>query len=352
MNTALAEPNQSASRFDGVRQDDAFSRLDESDDMLFYATDRFVQHLDAVALATVQKIIGELLNEESPIILDLMASWDSHLPAHLNATIVVGLGLNRKELDENKLLSEIVIHDLNANPLLPFPDAMFDAVINTVSVDYMTKPFEVFREVARVLKPGGLFLVIFSNRMFPEKVTKLWQISSEAERVAIVKELFASAKKFEEPKVFVSRGRPRPEDDRYAHLGIPSDPIYAVYADSVGGQKGKQPRPKLGVLDEDSITVQTVSEKSKAIKDTLQCPHCGQRMKKWAPPNSPFSTWDAEYMYICFNDQCPYVVRGWGVMDRQGNRGMSYRVMYDPQRDSCLTIPIISLHALKEGIVD
>jgi hypothetical protein len=31
---------------------------------------------------------------------------------------------------------------------------------------------------------------------------------------------------------------------------------------------------------------------------------------------------------------------------------MSYRFTYDPQRDSCLPIPIISLHALKEGIVE
>ena len=170
--------------------------------------------------------------------------------------------------------------------------------------------------------------------------------------MTIVKELFASAKKFEEPRVFVSRGRPRPKDDRYADLGIPSDPIYAVYADRLGAQTGKKPRSEMRASDEDFITIQTVSEKSKPIKDTLQCPHCGQRMKKWAPPNSPFSTWDTEYMYICFNDECPYVVRGWGVMDRQGNRGMSYRVMYDPQRDSCLTIPIVSLHALKEGIVD
>jgi len=352
MNTALAEPNQIASPLHRFPQDEAFSRLDESDDMLFYAKDRFVHHLDAVALSTVEKVIGELLNEESPIILDLMASWDSHLPARLEAARVVGLGLNRKELEENKRLSEIVIHDLNANPLLPFPDAIFDAVINTVSVDYMTRPVEVFREVGRVLKPGGVFLVIFSNRMFPEKATKLWQISSEAERIAIVEEFFRSAKSFDEPRVFASRGRPRPEDDRYAHLGIPSDPIYAVYADRLGAPTGRRPRPELEASDQDCRSAETVSEKRGAIKDTLQCPHCGQRMRKWEPPNSPFSTWDTEYMYICFNDECPYVVRGWGVMDRQGNRVMSYRVMYDPQRDSCLTIPIISLHALKEGIVD
>ncbi len=132
--------------------------------------------------------------------------------------------------------------------------------------------------------------------MFPEKATKLWQMSSEAERAAIVEEFFRSAKSFEEPRVFVSRGRPRPKDDRYAHLGIPSDPVYAVYADRRGARTGTGTRPNLSCLNEDCTTGEAVSERKKTIKDTLCCPHCGQRMRKWEPPNSPFSTWDTDYM--------------------------------------------------------
>ncbi|MGD8983467.1 MAG: hypothetical protein PVI53_05555, partial [Desulfobacteraceae bacterium] len=119
---------------------DAFSRLDESNDAQFYATDRFVSHLDSLALETVEKVIGELIVEENPVILDLMAGWDSHIPEELDPSGVVGLGLNRNELSKNGSLSEIMIHDLNMDPTLPFPDETFDAVINTVSVDYMTKP--------------------------------------------------------------------------------------------------------------------------------------------------------------------------------------------------------------------
>ena len=125
----------------------AFSRLDESDDSLFYAKDRFVSHLDSLALKTIERLIETLITEKAPVILDLMAGWDSHIPASLEAGKVVGLGLNKHELEKNRALTSYVIHDLNANPKLPFTEGMFDVVIMTVSVDYMTKPKEVFREV-------------------------------------------------------------------------------------------------------------------------------------------------------------------------------------------------------------
>ena len=70
--------------------EDAFSRLDESDDRVFYGTDRFVNHIDAVALNTVKQLIETLIVEENPVILDLMAGWDSHLPGTLNPSRVIG----------------------------------------------------------------------------------------------------------------------------------------------------------------------------------------------------------------------------------------------------------------------
>ena len=123
----------------------------------------------------------------------IMAGWDSHISGDLRAREAVGLGLNENELRKNKVLPEAVIHDLNKDPYLPFPDNRFDVVVNTVSVDYMTKPAEVFKEVGRVLKPGGLFLVIFSNRMFPEKAVKVWREAGEEERVLLVEDFFKEA---------------------------------------------------------------------------------------------------------------------------------------------------------------
>jgi SAM-dependent methyltransferase len=332
---------------------DAFSRLDESDDRIFYATDRFVSHLDSFALSTVKKIIGDLIIEDHPVILDLMAGWDSHIPENRCTSKVVGLGLNESELKQNSALSARVIHDLNKDPRLPFPDSLFDAVINTVSVDYMTRPVEVFQEVGRILKPGGLFLLIFSNRMFPQKAVKVWKESSEEERVLLVEDFFRESAAFGKITVFVSKGKPRPQEDKYAYLGIPSDPIYAVYAEKKGGDHQRKPRPSVTIPYGEPLDEEELARREHTIKETLCCPYCGERMHKWAVPDNPFEvTWDNEFMYICFNDACPYYVRGWDFMYKDGNRGASYRLMYNPEKDCCMPIPVPSPRALRESIIE
>jgi SAM-dependent methyltransferase len=337
---------------DSLFSKDAFSRPDESDDSIFYATDRFVQHLDSLALTTVEKLIGELVIEENPVILDLMSSWDSHIPSSLRPERVVGLGLNSNELSKNPALTEWCLHDLNKNPILPFANDTFDVVLNVVSVDYMTKPFDVFREVNRILKPGGLFLVVFSTRMFEQKAVKIWLQSAEEERVLLVEEFFNQAGTFTRPQLFESKGKPRPKDDKYAHLGIPSDPIYAVYAEKNGAKRQKRPRPTSAEPYEYPPDPEELRRRKEAVKHTLRCPHCEQRLLKWEVPQSPFTQWDVDFMYVCFNDECPYLVQGWEVMKQQGNSGISYRFTYNSYRDNCLSVPVPNLHALKEGIID
>lgn len=336
-----------------IFQEGAFSRLNESDDQEFYATDRFVSHLDMVALETVERLIGSLIIEKDPVIMDLMAGWDSHIPEGVRPAKVVGLGLNRNELNQNTSVTQRVIHDLNKNPALPFPDGLFDVVINTVSVDYMVYPVEVFKNVARVLKPGGLFLVIFSNRMFPEKAVKVWQESSEEERVLIVDEFFRLSNGFEPCRYFVSKKKARPVDDKYANLGIPSDPIYAVYAEKKGGDPNRKKRPDVALTYGTRLDGKALEWRENHVKDTLECPHCGEKLRKWAVPDNPFcQTWDNDFMYICFNDECTYFVRGWDQMYHETSQSMSYRLMYNPEKDRCMPIPVPTPHALKEGIVD
>jgi SAM-dependent methyltransferase len=336
----------------GFLGENDFSRLDESDDLEFYSLDRFVSHLDSLALTTVQKIIENLVVEERPVILDLMAGWDSHLPEGLHTARLVGLGLNQNELQGNRALTEYRIHDLNRDPTIPFPDRTFDAVLNTVSIDYLTHPLRIFEEVNRVLKPGGLFLVIFSNRMFPEKAVKIWRESDEEGRMLLVLDYFREAENFEKPGLFVSKGKPRPPDDKYAHLGIASDPIYAVFADKVGGDPSRKKRRIAMSNGNRKLSPEELKEIEKEVKNTLCCPYCGEKMKKWAVPDNPFSqTWDNDFMYICFNDACPYYVRGWDHMAREVQKSVSYRLMYNPDRDYCLPIPVPTPFALKEGIV-
>ncbi|MFH0825357.1 MAG: methyltransferase domain-containing protein [Pseudomonadota bacterium] len=204
------------------------ARDDESSDTEFYAKPRFVNHLDTVALDAVESLYGRLIPAGARV-LDLMTGPDSHLSRVGKPASVVGLGLNKEELDSNRALHRYVIRDINSDPRLPFGDTEFDAVINTVSVDYMTRPIEVFREVARVLRPRGLFIVVFSNRMFPPKAINIWKALSEARRLELVRRFFTLSDSFMIEGYLESTGRPRPKDDKYYELGIPSDPIYAVW---------------------------------------------------------------------------------------------------------------------------
>jgi len=128
-----------------------FDRADPAPDSAFYAPARLVTHIDDGAIAAVGALYTELgLVGE---VLDLMSSWISHFerpPRRL-----VGLGMNAAELRANPALAAHVVHDLNADPALPFPDACFDDATCCVSVDYLVEPVAVFAEVARVLRPGG-----------------------------------------------------------------------------------------------------------------------------------------------------------------------------------------------------
>lgn len=344
---------ETAKQLDPMLRPGAFSRKDDTNDTFFYETDRFVSHLDALALETVNHLIGKLVVEENPIVLDLMAGWDSHIPEQLKTAEVVGLGLNENELKENKRLSRYVLHDLNQDSKLPFPDQTFDVVLNTVSVDYMTQPVEVFTEVGRILKPGGLFLVIFSNRMFPQKAVKIWQESDENERVLLVNDFFDRSSAFEKASYFSSRGKPRPKDDKYAGVMNVSDPVYAVYADKKGGPEDRKKRPDMIEDFGKKMKEEILNQKKEHIKETLQCPYCDSKLKKWEVPDNPFcQTWDNDFMYICFNDECPYFVRGWDRMHRDTNQTMSYRLMYNPEKDRCMPIPVPTHLALKDGIIE
>ncbi len=87
------------------------------------------------------------------------------------------------------------------------------------------------------------------------------------------------------------------------------------------------------------------------IKNNLCCPHCGEKLSKWAVPHTLFTTWTNDFMYICFNDECNYLTRGFEAAAKMGNNG-SYRLMYDPQLDCCQPVPVTNTRTLKEGIVD
>ncbi|HEY1351909.1 MAG TPA: methyltransferase domain-containing protein [Ktedonobacteraceae bacterium] len=173
-----------------------FSRQDEADDANFYAMPRMVVHLDEKAIVLIKDIARRHIPPMQVRILDLMSSFRSHLPEERPYYEVIGLGMNASEMQANPQLTRSVVHDLNKLPQLPFSTGYFDAVMNTVSVQYLTRPVEVLREVARVLRPGGVSIITFSDRLFPTKAIRLWREGNDEDHIALVQEYYRLAGAF------------------------------------------------------------------------------------------------------------------------------------------------------------
>ncbi|KHG24340.1 ubiE [Gossypium arboreum] len=214
-------------------KDEDFQRFDETPDSLFYEAPRFVTHIDDAAIAALTKYYSEVFppsNTPGVSILDMCSSWVSHFPKGYKQERVVGMGMNEEELKRNPVstiflltfllvLTEYVVQDLNLKPKLPFEDNSFDVITNVVSVDYLTKPLDVFKEMCRILKPGGLAIMSFSNRCFWTKAISIWTSTGDTDHALIVGSYFHYAGGFEPPQaVDIS-----PNPGR-------SDPMYIVFS--------------------------------------------------------------------------------------------------------------------------
>jgi SAM-dependent methyltransferase len=163
----------------------AFDKEDPSPDADFYNFPRFVTHIDDAAIAAVTQVYRERLPAGGAV-LDLMSSWVSHLPEDVTYASVVGHGMNAEELAANPRLSRWFVQDLNVEPVLPLQDAAFDGACLCVSVQYLQRPVDVFRQVRRVLRPGSPFVVSFSNRCFPTKAVAIWRAFSGSDQQRLV----------------------------------------------------------------------------------------------------------------------------------------------------------------------
>ena len=132
--------------------------------------------------------------------------------------------MNEEELADNPELSEFVVHNLNSGGPLPFEEDTFDAVLCAVSVQYLTRPVETFREVARVLKPGAPFVVTFSNRCFPTKAVNLWLHTDDQTHLQIVALYFLASGQF--ASITYQDRSPGPQfDPLYAVCGKKQDAV-------------------------------------------------------------------------------------------------------------------------------
>jgi hypothetical protein len=205
----------------------SFDKKDTRPDSDFYTTDRFVSHIDSLARQNLAILYQELIHPKDKV-LDLMAGWESHIIDDLRPLSVHGVGLNANELINNPALTAHTVQDLNTTPGLAFDDHEFDCVVCSLSVEYLTHPNRIFKEVARVLKPGGTFIVSFSNRWFPEKTIRIWENLHDFERMGLVTEYFIESGRYKDISTISSRGYPRPHTDEYFPQLMLSDPLYAV----------------------------------------------------------------------------------------------------------------------------
>jgi len=125
------------------------------------------------------------------------------------------------------------VRDLNADPALPYKDATFDVVTCTVSIDYLTRPLEVVAEVARVLRPGGVVAIVFSDRLFFSKAIALWTGKDDLEHVYTVGSYlhYGGGAKLTPPMA----AELTPPKSRRKGKGK-GDPLYVVYASRTAGE--------------------------------------------------------------------------------------------------------------------
>ncbi|MGB3535625.1 MAG: methyltransferase domain-containing protein [Microcoleaceae cyanobacterium] len=208
------------------------AKLDDGDDTLFYSVPRLVTHVDEGFIEQLTNLYRDRLKPNTRI-LDLMSSWVSHLPEEIDFSHVEGHGMNPEELAKNPQLDHYFVQDLNQDLKLPFSDGEFDAVLNCVSVQYLQYPEAIFHEIHRVLKPGGIAIISFSNRMFFQKAITAWREGTETSRVKLVEKYFNSVQGenlpgFSVPEVISKVASTPPILQMFGLNG--GDPFYAVIA--------------------------------------------------------------------------------------------------------------------------
>ncbi|MFM2313243.1 MAG: hypothetical protein RLZZ04_2519 [Cyanobacteriota bacterium] len=189
-------------------------KLDDTNDLDFYDAPRLVTHVDEGFIDRLTNLYQETL-QPGDRVLDLME----------------GHGMNATELAKNPRLDHYFVQNLNQNPQLPLENADFNAVLITVSIQYLQYPEAVLSEIYRVLKPNGVVIISFSNRMFYQKAIAAWRDGTDTDRVNLVRKYFQSVDGFTTPEVIVHQPT---LPGLLQMLGLAGgDPFYAVVARKV-----------------------------------------------------------------------------------------------------------------------
>ena len=174
-------------------------KLDESNDEEFYSEPKFVYHLDENFRQHLSDIYKKEITDHSTV-LDLMSSWDSYLPEDKKYKKVIGHGLNKQELERNKIFDSYWIQNFNLNQEIPLDNKSVDYCLMVAAWQYLQYPEDLTREIVRILKAQGKFIIAFSNRAFWHKAPNIWTSSTEEERVKYVRKVLIT-NGFNEPRI-------------------------------------------------------------------------------------------------------------------------------------------------------
>jgi len=198
-------------------------------------------------------------------------------------------------------------------------------------------------EVARVLRPGAPFVLAFSNLADPDAAIPGWMILDDQEKLSAMVSCIEQIESFGRVSAFGTKKRYRSDASKKRHPVRERPSVWVLYA--YKRQDDHDPEVRWGCLP----------TRQEAREDPHRCLYCGDALKKWEVPHSPFEIdywYDTDFLYICFNDECPYFKRGWEWMWSQLKRNVSYRHMYNPVTGKTGPIPVPTYYALKDGIVE
>ncbi|KAM2313575.1 hypothetical protein ACFX1S_026724 [Malus domestica] len=194
---------QDFQRFDEKENRQVVFYAFRSSDSVFYEAPRFVTHIDDPAIAALTKYYSKVFSPSN-------TAGVSHFPPGYKQERIIGMGMNEEELKHNPVLTKYAVQDLNVSPKLPFEDNSFHIITNVVSVDYVTKPLDVFKEMCWILKsfrsPLNEFNLAkisansFSNRCSWTKPISIWTSTSDADHASLAGAYFHYAGGFEPPQ--------------------------------------------------------------------------------------------------------------------------------------------------------
>ncbi len=199
-------------------------KLDESNDEEFYSDPKFVYHLDANFRQYLSNVYKKEISDYSTV-LDLMSSWDSYLPQEKKYKQVIGHGLNKQELEKNKIFDTYWIQNFNLNQEIPLSDESVDFCLMVAAWQYLQYPENLTNEIVRILSNGGKFIISFSNRAFWHKAPNIWTSSNEEERVKYVRKVLIT-NGFNEPKIIKKFNHPNLNIFNFLN----KDPFYCLIA--------------------------------------------------------------------------------------------------------------------------